>query len=42
MKAMNEVEKEVLQMVAEGKSLHGWAREVLIEMILREVEEEKG
>ena len=42
MKAMNEIEKKVLQMVADGKPLHGWAREVLVEMTLREMEEKKG
>jgi len=37
---MNELERKVAQMVAEGKSLHGFAREVLMEMTLREMENE--
>lgn len=41
MKAMNELERKVLQMVAEGKPLHGLAREVLVEMTLREMEEKQ-
>lgn len=41
MKAMNEMEKKVLEMVKAGKPLHGWAREVLMEMTLREMEDEK-
>lgn len=37
---MNDIERAVAKMVAEGKSIHGWAREVLIEMTLREMEKE--
>lgn len=39
MKAMNEMEARVLEMVKNGEHLHGWAREVLIEMQQREKEE---
>lgn len=39
MKAMNELEKRVLEMVKAGKPIHGMAREILIEMQLREMEE---
>lgn len=38
MTAMNEIEATVLEMVAEGVQLHGWALEVLMEMTLREME----
>ena len=38
MKAMNELEKKVLEMIKEGKPLHGLARDVAIEMALREWE----
>ena len=38
MKAMNEMEKKVLEMVKAGKPVRGWAREVLMEMTLREME----
>lgn len=38
MTAMNEIESAVLEMVAEGTRLHGWALEVLMEMTLREME----
>lgn len=37
---MNELERKVVQMVTEGKPLHGFAREVLVEMTLREMEKE--
>ena len=44
MKAMNALEEKALEMLAEAKAnnktLHGWAREVIIEMTLREAEEE--
>lgn len=40
MKAMNNIEKKVLEMVKNGEKLHGWALEVLTEMTLREMEEE--
>ena len=39
MKALNKMEEKVLEMLAEGKTLHGWAREVAIEMTLREMAE---
>lgn len=42
MKAYNEIERMVLEMVKNGEPIHGFAREVLIEMTLREMEEEKG
>lgn len=38
MTAMNELERKVLEMVREGKPLHGMAQEVLVEMTLREME----
>ena len=41
MKAMNKIEKKVLEMINEGKPLHGWAREVAVEMALREQEEKE-
>jgi len=41
MKAMNELEKKVLEMIKEGKPLHGLARDVAIEMALREQEGEE-
>lgn len=37
---MNDLERKVLEMVAEGKSLHGLARDILMEMTLREMEKE--
>ena len=39
MKAMNNIEKKVLEMLAEGKPVHGLMREILIEMQMRELEE---
>lgn len=42
MKAMNSTEEKVLAMVAEGKSLHGYAREIWIEMLLREEEKKNA
>lgn len=39
MKAMNEMERKVLEMLEQGKKLHGLAREIAIEMALREQEE---
>ena len=36
--ARNEIEKKVLEMVKNGEKLHGLAREILIEMQLREME----
>lgn len=41
MKARNELEKKVLEMVKNGEKLHGFAKEVLIEMTLREMEEKE-
>jgi hypothetical protein len=41
MKALNNIEKKVLEMLAEGKPIHGLMRDVLIEMQLREMEEKK-
>ena len=41
MKAMNKMEEMVLEMVKAGKPIHGWAREVLVEMTLREMENEE-
>jgi len=41
MKAINELEKKVLEMIKEGKPLHGLARDVAIEMALREQEEKE-
>ena len=38
MKAMNEIEAKVLEMVKRGDKLHGLARDILIEMTLREAE----
>lgn len=40
MKAMNKMEEMVIEMIREGKPLHGLAREIAIEMALREKEEE--
>ena len=39
MKALNKAEEIVLEMMAKGESLHGWARDIAIEMALREKEE---
>lgn len=39
MRAMNALEQKVLDMVARGEKLHGLAKEVYIEMKLREMEE---
>ena len=41
MKARNELEKKVLEMVKNGEKLHGLAKEILVEMTLREMEEEE-
>ena len=41
MKAMNKMEEMVLEMVREGKPIHGLAREIWIEMTLREMEAEE-
>ena len=42
MKARNEAEAIVIKMMKEGKNLHGEAREIAIEMALREMEEAKS
>lgn len=39
MKAMNNIEKKVLEMLAEDKPIHGLMRDILIEMQMRELEE---
>lgn len=38
MKAMNEMEKKVLEMIKKGETLHGLARDIAIEMQMREEE----
>lgn len=40
LKATNKIEEIVLEMVKAGKPIHGFAREVLMEMTLRQMEEE--
>ena len=35
------MEKKVLEMVKNGQSVRGWAREVLVDMALDEMEEEE-
>lgn len=35
MKALNELERKVLEMIEEGKPLHGLARDIAIEMQMR-------
>jgi len=42
MKPVNELEKKALEMLKAGKPVHGLMREVLIEMQLREMEEEEN
>lgn len=42
MKAMNKMEEMVLEMVKAGKPIHGFARDVLIDMQLREMEENEN
>ena len=39
MKALNKMEEKVLEMIENGVNLHGWAREVAVEMALREMAE---
>jgi len=39
MKALNKMEEKVLEMIENGVDLHGWAREVAVEMALREMAE---
>ena len=41
MVARNKLEEMVLEMVRSGKPVKGWAREVLEEMSLRELEEKE-
>ena len=41
MKALNKVEEMVLEMYKNGESLHGLARDILIEMAMRDAEEEE-
>lgn len=38
---MNELERQVVKMVKEGKPIHGFARDVLIDMTLREEENKR-
>ena len=38
MKAMNEIESKVLEMIANGEKLHGFALDILMEMTLRDME----
>lgn len=40
LKATNKIEEAVLEMVRTGKPLHGLAREILMEMTLRQMGEE--
>lgn len=40
LKATNKIEEAVLEMVRAGKPLHRLAREILMEMTLRQMEEE--
>ncbi len=40
MKATNKMEEMVLEMVKAGKPIHGLARDILMEMTLREMEDE--
>jgi len=39
LKPMNKTEEAVLEMVRAGKPIHGLAREILMEMTLRQMEE---
>lgn len=39
--AKNELEKMVVKMIEEGKPLHGMARDIAIDMMLREDAEEE-
>ena len=41
MKALNKIEEKVLEMINNGEVLHGWARDIAIEMALREMEEDE-
>lgn len=41
LKPMNKIEEAVLEMVRAGKPIHGFAREILMEMTLRQMEEEE-
>ena len=35
---MNDIERKVLEMVANGEKLHGFALDILMEMTLRDME----
>jgi len=39
MNARNKMEEMVIEMMAKGEKLHGWAKAVAEEMALREMEE---
>ena len=41
LKATNKIEEAVFEMVRAGKPVHGFAREILMEMTLRQMEEEE-
>ena len=41
LKATNKIEEAVLEMVRAGKPIHGLTREILMEMTLRQMEEEE-
>lgn len=41
MKALNKMEEKVLEMIENGVNLHGFARDIAIEMALREMTENK-
>lgn len=38
LKPMNEMERKVVEMLERGEKLHGMAREIAIDMALRELE----
>ena len=39
LKPMNETERKVVEMLEQGEKLHGMARDIAIDMALRELEE---
>lgn len=41
LKALNKIEETVLEMAKAGKPIHGFAREILMEMTLRQMEKEE-
>lgn len=41
LKPMNETERKVVEMLEQGKELHGLARDIAIDMALRELEASK-